>query len=486
MRYYDVIAFGTGSAMNIVAEAISMNPDLRVAVVENGPVGGICLTRGCIPSKMLLYPAEIVHTSRQANRFWMDIQVKKIDFARIMEWAYEDVMGESRTIEENIRGDPRIDLYRSTGEFVDDYTVKSGDALISGDKILLCTGSRPLILPIPGLEEVGYITNENFFELRRLPRSVAIIGGGYIAMELGFFLAMMGSRVTVLEMLPRVVSTEEPEISHLLEYELGEFMDIRVNHRVVEARRKNGMKVLVAEDMKSRETVEVEADEIIVAAGRKSNSDITKPEKTGVRTDRDGWIMVDEYLETTKPNIWACGDAIGKYMFKHVANYESQIVFYNAFHGRKVKVDYSAVPHAIFVQPEVAAVGMGEEEARRGHDILVGYCPYKDTAKGLAMKSEHHFAKVIVEKDTFRILGAHAIGPYASSMIHEAVMLMYTRDGSAMPVFWGMHIHPAVNEVIERAFYDLREPEEWEGFKEHLAALVEERRRERRLKVQAR
>ncbi|MGC9116418.1 MAG: dihydrolipoyl dehydrogenase [Conexivisphaera sp.] len=467
MKQYDIIAFGTGSAMNIVSELIGRNPKLRVAVIENAPVGGICLTRGCIPSKMILYPAEIMHYVKRAKDFWINARVDGIDFARIMEWAQGEVMGESRMIEENIRSDPRIDLYRTNGEFVDEYTVKVGDELIKGEKILLCTGSRPLVPSIPGLEEAGYLTNENFFSIRKLPPRVAVIGGSYIGLEFGFFLAMMGSRVTIFDMLPRIAPAEEPEVSYLLEADLSEHMDIVPGHRVVEVRRKGDSKVVTAEGTEDHDTVEVEVDEIVVAAGRKSNSDITKPERTGVKVDPNGWIIVNEYLETTKPNIWACGDALGRHMFKHVANYESQVVYYNAFRGQRIKVDYHAVPHAIFVQPEVAAVGSKEEELK-GREYSVGYYLYKDTAKGLAMKDEHHFAKVIVEEGSDRLLGAHIIGPYASSMIHEAIVLMYTRDQSLLPAYRSMHIHPAVNEVLERAMFSLAPPEQWEDLREHM------------------
>ncbi len=467
MRHYDVIAFGTGSAMNIISEVLEMNPHVRVAVIENGPVGGICLTRGCIPSKMVLYPAELLAEIRRAYLFGIDVEIRGVDPAYILERTRHSIMEESRVIEESLKRHPNIDLYKAIGEFVGDYTVKVGDEVIRGDKILLCTGSRPLIPPIRGLEEAGYLTSDTFFMQKKLPRSVLVIGGGYVALELGFFMAMMGTRVTIIEMLPRIAPMEEPEISLLLERELSRYMEIHTSHRVVEAGVRDGQKILVAEDVETGETVEFRGEEILVAAGRRSNSDITKPERTGVKTDEKGWIITNEYLETTKPNIWACGDANGKYMFKHVANLESRIVFYNAFLGRRIKMDYHAVPHAIFTYPEVASVGMREEEAAKKHDILVGYYRYEDTAKGEAMAVKDYFVKVIVERDTMRILGAHIIGPHASILIQEVVNLMYTDDGTATPIYRGMHIHPALTEVVERAFYNLAPPEVWRHHHEH-------------------
>lgn len=461
MKTYDVVAFGTGSAMNIVSEIVQMDPKIRVAVIENDMVGGICLTRGCIPSKMILYPAELVHHIKEAGKFGIDVELKGVDYRSVLRRAQEMIREESMMIEESIRRHPQIDLYKGVGEFIDEYTVRVGDDIIKGDKILLCLGSRPAIPPIKGLKETGYLTSKTLIWSEKLPKSITIIGGGYIAVELGFFLSMMGTKVTIVEQLPRLVYREEPEISELLRRELSKHMKIILNHKVIEVEKKGETKITYAENTETGETIEVESEEILVAVGRRSNADITKPEKTGVKVDKHGWIIVNEYLETSKPNIWACGDAIGKHMFKHVANYESQIVLYNAFLGKRVKVDYHAVPHAIFTYPEIASVGMLEDEAAKKHDILVGYYKYENTAKGEAMDAKDYFVKVIVERDTYKILGAHIIGPHASILIQEIVNLMYTEDGSAMPIFRGMHIHPALSEVVERAFYSLREPEAW-------------------------
>lgn len=452
MKHYDIIAIGTGSAMNIVSTLLESGNDIKVAVIEKDDVGGICLTRGCIPSKMLLYPAELIKKIHEAKKFGIDAEVKSINFRKIMGRMRSNIRKEIEMIEHGLKSSPNIDLYQTQGEFIDDYTMKVGDEIIKGDKILLCSGSRPLVPKIDGLQEAGYITSDELLLLNDLPESIAIIGGGYIAMEYGFFLAMMGADVTVIEMLPRIIYGEEPEISELLQKEMAKIMDIKTGYKVTKVE-KGAKKKIIAEG--NNEKIEVEADEILVATGRISNADLLKPEKTGVKTDAHGWIIVNEYLETTKPNIWACGDAIGKHMFKHVANYESQIVYYNAFGNRRIKVDYHAVPHAIFTYPEVASVGMKEEEAKREHDILVGHYLYENTAKGEAMETKDYFVKVIVEKGSYKILGAHIIGPEASILIQEIINLMYTDNQSAIPIYRGMHIHPSLSEVVERAFYNL-------------------------------
>jgi len=248
MEHFDVIAFGSGSASNIYSWLLSSQENIRIAVIENGPVGGICLTRGCIPSKMMLYPAELMYNIKMANSFWINAEVNNINFTKIMEWIYNEVMGESEQIEQGIRSDGRVRLYRGNGEFISDYTVRVGNEVITGDKILLCTGSRPLVPDIAGLEQVGYYTNDNFFKMRNQPRDVIIIGGSYIGLEFGFFLSMMGSRVKILEMIDRIAPTEEPEISYQLEYDLLDYMKILTSHKAVEARKRGDRKIITAED----------------------------------------------------------------------------------------------------------------------------------------------------------------------------------------------------------------------------------------------
>ena len=469
VKHYDVVAFGTGSAMNIVSELINSGARMRFAVIENSMVGGICLTRGCIPSKMLLEVAKNVRRIRESGKLGIRASVESVDFTGVMERVWRRIYTESKEIELSLKKHPLIDLYQVDGTFVGDYTVDVGGREIEGDKVLLCTGSRPAVPKVPGIDEVDYYTNDNFFrDLRELPRRTVVVGGGFVGIELGFFLAMMGSQVTVLQRRSRILPEEEPEISERLREDLSRYMDIRTNHEVVEFRRSGERKIVVAENKLTGDNVELEADAILVASGRASNSDITRPEKTGVKTDEKGWIVVDEYLRTTKEGIWAFGDATGRMMFKHKANYESVIVYRNAFLGESVKADYHAVPHAVFTEPEVASVGLKEREAlEKGYDILVGYADYGETGKGEAMMAEGYFAKVILDRETLRILGAHIVGPEASILIQEVVNLMYTREGSAEPIYNGMHIHPALSEVVERAFYHLHEPGEWRRHHRH-------------------
>jgi len=339
------------------------------------------------------------------------------------------------------------------------YTMKVGTDTITSKMIFLCAGSKTIIPPIKGLGEVGYLTSDTILNLTALPRSIAIVGGGYIAAEYGHFLASMGAKVTIVARNPKFLPKEEPEISELAGKEFAKNVRLITNHEVLEAQKtSSGMKRLITSDRKNGSLLEVEADEIMIAAGRGPLSEILHPERGGIKTTKHGWIDVNEYLETSQPNVWAFGDAIGRHLFKHVANYESEIVYLNAVLKKKVKVDYHAIPHAVFSYPEVASVGMGEMEAVSvvGMErVVIGYYKYENTAKGEAMNVKDYFVKVIVDGSDMKILGAHIIGPQASVLIQEIINVMYAPTQSAEIVGEAMHIHPALNEVVQRAFSSL-------------------------------
>jgi dihydrolipoamide dehydrogenase len=234
-------------------------------------------------------------------------------------------------------------------------------------------------------------------------------------------------------------------------------MEIHAGLEVVEVKQEGDVKTLVARNRENGTLKEFSADALMVAAGRVPNSDLLKPEKTGVKLDERGYVKVNDYLETSKRNIWAFGDAIGKEMFKHVANYEAGVVWHNAVHDHKVTMDYSAAPHAVFTHPQVASVGLKEAEARQqGYGLLIGVANYRDTGMGGAMGEPEGFVKVLVEKETGKILGGHIIGPEASSLIQEIVNAMATDDKSYAPIVRSMHIHPALSEVVQQAFGNLR------------------------------
>lgn len=452
MIEYNAIVIGSGCGMNIVESAI--DHDMSVALVDRGPLGGTCLNLGCIPSKMLIHAADRIVEAQEARKLGVTAGIADIDFGSIMERMRKSVSESRDEIRSGIDVSEKLDFYEGEGHFVSDYTMEVSGETIKAEKIFIASGARPLIPPIKGLEGTNYLTNESVLQLKDVPSSLIIIGGGYIAVEYGHFFAAMGTRVTILEMAGRLLLVEEPEISAALEEELGRRMEIHTNTVAEEVAKRAGGVTVVAKDAETGAHREYSAQSIMVAVGRSSNADLLKVQNTGVELDGKGFIKTNEYLETSKKNIWAVGDANGQHMFTHVSNREAAIAAHNALHGTRLKMDYSAIPHAVFSHPQVASVGLGEEAARKKHNVLIGRARYSDVAQGEAMMEKTGFAKAVIEKDTEKILGFHVVGPAAPIVIQEVTNAMAS-GGNIGEISTGLHIHPALPELIVRTLGNL-------------------------------
>lgn len=457
MEQFDVLVIGSGSGMLIASAAVEQG--FKVALVEQGKMGGTCINVGCVPSKMLIYPADILATIEDAKKIGINSTVSSINFNNIMNRMHELVNHDSEQQAAAVESTPNLKWFKETGEFTSDYTMQVGTNTITAKLIFVVSGAHTATSQIKGIENVSYLTSDTVLELQTQPKSVVIVGGGYIGIEYGHFFSAIGTKTTIIQRPYRLVPEEEPEISDLLKTELGKRIEIYTGYEALEAKQEGTLKTIVAKNRQDGSTKEFSAEAIMVATGRVSNASTLKPEKTGVNLDEHGFIKVNEYLETTKKNIFALGDAIGKQMFKHVANYEAGVAWHNSNHEHKVKMDFSAAPHAIFTHPQVASVGLKEEDAKRGYKVLVGTALYKDTAMGAALAFPEGFVKVIVEAETSKILGAHIIGPEASVLIQEIVNSMVSEKGDFGPIARGMHIHPALNEVVQNAFGNLHEHE---------------------------
>lgn len=420
-------------------------------------MGGTCTNRGCIPSKMLIYPSDVATMIRVAGRLGVNAQVNSIDFGNIMTRMHHLVNEDSGNQAQAVEATPNMKWFKGVGEFVGDYTMKVGNETVTAERIFIVSGSRVKIPNLKGLSGVPYLTSDTVLELQSPPESLIILGGGYVGVEYAHFFSGIGTKTTLIQRPVKLLKNEEPEVSDLLKVEMQKRVDMFTGYEAEEVTQSGNEKIVVAKNLADSSLREFRAEALMVATGRQPNSDLLKPERTGVKLDEMGYVKVNEYLETGKKNIWALGDAIGKFMFKHVANYEAGIAWHNSVHDHKEEVDYSAVPHAVFSEPQVASVGLKEAEAKQqGHKILVGTALYKDTAMGAAMAFPEGFVKVIVEQGTGKILGAHLVGPEASILIQEVINAMNTEDRSYLPIVRSMHIHPALPEVVQNAFENLR------------------------------
>ncbi len=454
-KKYDLIAIGTGSAMMVVQAYLEMKPRARIAVIDKDPPGGICLTKGCVPTKLLVYPAEVLRTVEAARALGVRCDNLRLDFKAIMQRVQASVESEISRIRAALEAAPNIDYYPTAAAFSGPYRLRVGEREIKSGLILLGTGSCPSTPAIENLAAVPYYTSDTILSLQAPPRRLTIVGGGYIAAEYGHFFAAAGTEVTIVGRNPRFLPEEEPEVSALAKTHMGRRMTILTGHSVVSVSREAGGVIRATirrSDTGSTRTCCSEA--LLVATGRASNSAILDAAKAGIQTDAEGWIRTDAYLQTNQPGIWALGDATGRHLFKHVANYEAQIVYYNALRNQHIAADYQVVPHAVFTYPEVAAVGLKETEAVEAYgedNIRIGFERYANTTKGEAMGVEDCFVKIVMASEGSRILGAHIIGPQASTLIQAVVNLMAFPTESAAALAQAMYTHPALSEVVGRA-----------------------------------
>ena len=493
METYDLVVIGSGAGLSVLN--VGLQVGMKCALVEDTKLGGTCLTRGCIPSKVLVHPADLIREAQHARKVGVHFNLEKIDWDLISKRMWSQI-DESKQMEEGLSHVPNLKMYRGVGEFIGEYEmeVRSLDGKESlgrfkSEKFVITSGSRTIIPPIESLEEVGYVTSKSFFgdKFPKQPwKSLIIIGGGVIAAEFAHIFSAMGTEVTIVEMLPRLITSEEPEISKFLEQNFKKLMTIYVNHKAIKAKGKKKNKIIIAQNMKNGNEIEISAEEILIATGRRSNADRLKVKMTGIETDEKGWIKTNQYLETNKTNIWCFGDANGLYQFRHKANYEAEICTNNIFgpEDQKKSVDYSAVPWAIFTYPQIGHVGMTQSEAiEKGHEIFVAKKNYSSVAKGFAMgfsadDEDDGFAKLIVDK-SYRLLGAHVVGPNAAILVQPFAYLMNSgftcslpepqseknipklektcpEAGSFMPIYNSMVIHPSLNEVTGWAIGNLK------------------------------
>ena len=454
MKTYDVIVIGSGCGMSIVED--SLNLGSTVALVDKGPLGGTCPNLGCIPSKILIFPADRLMELREAKKLGIDVEVKSIDFQGIMARMRDFVRRNQAEMRQGLEHVPNLGYYEGEGHFVDDHTIEVNGQSIRGEKIFIAAGSRPAVPPIKGLVEAGYLTNENVLQLTERPESLAILGGGAIAVEYGHFFSAMGTRVTMLELAERLVLSEEKEISDLLKQELGKRLDVYTGVQTDGVVRKDGKLVIVATERAGGKRLEVIADKLLVATGRKSNADTLRVENAGIEVDKRGYIKTNEFLETNKRHVFVAGDSDGEQMFTHVANREASVAFHNAMHGSRLKMDYASAPHAIYTYPEIASVGLTEENARKTHKVLIGRARFAEIATGEIMLERLGYAKAVVDAGARKILGFHIIGPYAPMLIQEVINAMAS-GGGIDQIHAGMHIHPAQTELIPWTFGRLTE-----------------------------
>jgi len=451
MTDFDALVIGGGTGNNVAAAAADAG--LETALVEPGPLGGTCLNRGCNPSKMLIQAANAVTDVREAGQFHVDATVDEIDHAAVVDEMDDLLGGIAEDMEARYREKDHLTLFKERTRFVDERTVELGGEAVTADRVVVAAGSRPLVPPIDGLDEVDYLTSQDALFLRESPERLTIMGGGYIAVELGYAFEAMGTDVTIVEMLDSLVPREDGDVAETFTEIAAERHDVHTGYRVTAVDVVEGRHRVHAES-EAGDELTVAGDELLVALGRRPNSDTLDLDAAGIAVNENGFIETNAYLETSAEGVWAQGDIADNAMFKHSGDYETQHTVANVVHGERRAIDLSAMPHTIFTEPQIVGVGATEEElADAGTEYVVGRADYADSAMGRAKKLDHGFVKVLAAPDG-ELLGAHAIGHEASTLLHEAVLAM--RTGLTVDeVADTIHAHPTLSKVVEAAFEDV-------------------------------
>lgn len=444
MKEHDIIVIGSGSGLQVASGWANRGKD--VAVIEPGRLGGTCLNRGCIPSKMLIHRADIAESIESSEEFHIESKISSIDYEGMVDEVSQEVLDESKGIENGIESSENHTLYRTKARFEENKKIRldTGE-LITAPKVVIAAGTRPMVPSIEGVENVDYLTSKTALRHDEKMESVTIVGGGYIACEMAHFWNQMGVEVTIVQGPEYLADAEDQDISKKITEKYSQKMDVNTGSFVQKLRNEDGDVVAETEDGQ-----EFRSEEVLIATGRKPNTDSLELSETDIETDDKGFVKTNDYLETTVEGVYALGDIAGEFLLKHSANHEASVVYKNTLVGNEFKPDYSAMPHAIFSSPQIS--GVGKKESEVDEEYVTAKYGYSDTGMGGALKADG-FVKVISSTEG-DILGCHIIGPEASSIIHE-VIVAKQNDLGIEGIKDTVHIHPALNEVVDRAFQKL-------------------------------
>lgn len=445
---FDLAIIGSGSG-NSIPESVAER--WKIAVIERGTFGGTCLNVGCIPSKMFVLPADLAVGARRSQRLGVSLSVDAVDWPAIR----DRVFGRIDPIAEGGRdyratGHPNITLIEGTATFTGPRTLAVDGQPIRAERILVAAGARPSAPPIEGLSETRFHTSDTVMRLDRLPERLAVIGGGFIATEMSHVFSGLGSNVTLFNRSSLLLRSHDPDLAETFTKLFADRVDVRLEQLPERIEEVGGQIELTVNGKPER------FDELLVATGRTPNSDLVQAEQGGLEIDDGGRIVVDATMATSVEGVWAIGDVANSFQLKHLANREAAVAFHNMTNPDDLlSVDYGAVPQAVFSNPQIASVGLTEPEAvAAGRDVVVGRRDYGGTAYGWALEDESSFAKVLIDRGSKQIVGAHILGPQASSLIQpliQAMTLGTPADVIANEVFY---IHPALTEVVENALLD--------------------------------
>jgi pyruvate/2-oxoglutarate dehydrogenase complex dihydrolipoamide dehydrogenase (E3) component len=453
-RHFDAIVIGTGQAGPSMAARLTA-AGMTVAIVERHLVGGTCVNTGCTPTKTLVASAYAAHLARRAADYGVITGEVRIDMARVQARARQ-VAEDSRTGSETwLQAMQRCTLIFGHARFESAHTVRVGDDLLEADRIFINTGGRAVVPDMPGINDIPYFTNSSLLATDTLPDHLVIIGGSYIGLEFAQIYRRFGSKVTVVEKAPRLVSREDQDIADSIQSILeSEQIAVRTNAECIRfARHPQGIAVGV--DCSQGEP-EIIGSHVLLAVGRRPNTDDLGLDKAAIATDDHGYIRVNDRLETSVPNIWALGDCNGRGAFTHTSYNDFEIVADNLLAGADRKLSDRIPCYALYIDPPLGRVGLTESQARAtGRQVLVGIRPMSRVSRAKEKGETQGLMKIVADAETNTILGAAILGIGGDEAIHSIIDTMAT-GGTATTLSHTVHIHPTVSELIPTIAGDLK------------------------------
>jgi mycothione reductase len=450
---FDVVIIGTGSGNSVLTPEYD---SLKVAIIERDVFGGTCLNRGCIPTKMFVYAADVAELVEHASTYGIDASIDKVRWPDIVDRVFGRIDPIPRGGLSYRQNAPNTTVFEGEAAFVEPKVLEitlstGGTRRITGTNIVIAAGARPVIPDIDGLDSVEFDTSDTIMRLPSLPERLIVLGGGYIASEMAHVFGALGSTVIMVNRSARFLSREDESVSERFTEMYTKRFECHMKSRIDHITHEGGRYTVTVHS--DGEMYDITGDALLVAAGRIPNSDTLNPAAGGLHVDMNGYIVVDEYQRTNVTGVWALGDISNPNQLKHVANAEARIVAHNVVHPHDLRAtDLWPIPHAVFAGPQVASVGFTEQELRHtGMNHITAIQKYGDVAYGWAMEDTHHFCKLIADPDTRKLLGAHIIGPQASILIQQLIQGMkfgQTVDEMANDQLW---IHPSLTEVVENA-----------------------------------
>jgi pyruvate/2-oxoglutarate dehydrogenase complex dihydrolipoamide dehydrogenase (E3) component len=456
MNRYDAIIIGTGQAGPTLAERLA-SAGMQVAVIERGHFGGTCVNNGCTPTKTLIASAYVARLAQRAAEYGVEVGPIRVDMARVK--ARKDALVESSrtSLEKWLRGLANVSVYKGEARFVKAHTVTVGADTLTAERIFINVGARPSVPDLPGVRQVPYLTSESMMDVDFVPEHLVIVGGSYIGLEFGQMYRRFGSRVTIIEMAPRLVGREDPDVSQAIrDILVAEDIAIRLDATCIALESAPGgvqVGVECAEGPPS-----VTGTHVLLAVGRVPNTDDLGLREAGIETDDRGYIKVNDTLNTSVPNVYALGDCNGHGGFTHTAYNDYEIVADNLLTGAHRKVSDRIPIYALFTDPPLGRLGRTEAEARRdGYDILIGRMPMTDVSRAREKGETQGFMKVLVDASSQQILGAAILGTGGDEAVQSLVDAMYGHLPYTV-VQHGVRIHPTVSELIPTLLGELAPP----------------------------